>query len=983
MDWTPSLAVRNGAEVETVRFLESSIRGFGKFVERPFRYAAGAQLFVGSNEAGKSTLQRFLLAMLFGLKREDRKRRDYLPEYDLYKPWSGAGYAGSLLYELADGRRFEVRRVFERQDEEVRLFDAISGRELTSEFPLDHRKERPFMQNQLQLSRQLFEATTSMGQQAGRLSEDGAGALRERIQGLLDSGDENLSARAALTRLEQLRERLGSERTPTRGLGALLRQRRDLQLELEEARARHAEVLELHARRDTVATEYGRYERAWEERRRTELVHERRQLAQRLSRLEDLEEEIERLGARLVSYGDVVEVDVSDHPKAREMAAAHSALVQEIQTRRTDLEVAEASLREWRHFETRLSRALGGLDSAGARLLEQRAERLREFIGRVREARNQEEAERRRNRAIVEALQSHHNRDWTDDAFMGQLAATRALLASDDSVERLGELQSSRRAYGRRRLHALGQTSVLVLALGALAAGSWDFINALAWGPWLPLAGALALLFAFFAWSIRGVMAARDRARALDLQMEAVTQRVRQAREWLETVLRSNGMQVPEEIESARREYESLRAQAERISAAGNRERLALESELIELAGALHDQVQRCDLEALSGMRLEPSAGAYGMPPFQEPEPPASTESSDPLELQRLDEDLRRLPALRHACAWAERFALECEARRSRLEQEKLAVEQRQSKAAQVQADLATLLRRNGARDLDDFTLRAGRQGERQELLMLLRPLQREREGILGGETPETMRARLHLLEKTPTQADLFDARRAEDRGDDPADLAVYSLDELGRREDDLAAERERLSERLAARENEGRLPAEIELQAQELEQRIDEERQRLAALQLAMETLEQVSATRHREAAPRMNERVGQIFSRLSLGAHREVRLDEDLTPRVRNDGEGYFGAESLSGGAADQLYFALRVTAGEQLGRTGEFLPLILDDPFVQYDLERLQAALDLVAELSREHQVLFFTCEPGQARSLGERLRTRGVKYGIELL
>jgi uncharacterized protein YhaN len=100
-----------------------------------------------------------------------------------------------------------------------------------------------------------------------------------------------------------------------------------------------------------------------------------------------------------------------------------------------------------------------------------------------------------------------------------------------------------------------------------------------------------------------------------------------------------------------------------------------------------------------------------------------------------------------------------------------------------------------------------------------------------------------------------------------------------------------------------------------------------------------------------------------------------------VRVDGEGYCGAESLSGGAADQLYFALRVTAAEQLARAGEFLPLLLDDPFVQYDPDRLQAGLELVAELAREHQVLFFTCEMEQAEALGERLGAAGVEHAIE--
>jgi uncharacterized protein YhaN len=964
-----------------VRFVEAFIRGFGRFAERPFRFAPGAQLFVGPNEAGKSTLQRFLLAMLFGLKREDRKRRDYLPEYELYGPWSGAPYGGRLVYSLGDGRRFEVHRLFERQQEDIRLFDAVSGRDLSADYPLDHRKERPFLQAQLQLSRQLFEATTSLGQLAGRMSEDGAGALRERIQGLLDSGDENLSARAALTRLERLREHFGSERTPTRGLGMLLRQRRDLQQEMEEAQARHAEILQLHRQRNAVAAEYTRYEKAWEVRRRTELVQERRQLALRLQRVGELDGEIETLTARLASYTEVGELDVTAYSKVREESAALSALTLEIQGRREELEGARSSLEAWRRFASRLSAALGDLDPAGARLLEERAEGLRETIGRVREARRREEEERRRNRTIVEALQQHRGRDWTDDAFMRRLAVTRAQLTDVEAGTTAESARASLRDYRHKRLHVLWQVSLVLGGVVALAALFWRPLHTLPVSAWLPLGAAGLLVLLFCSWRVRGVMAARDQARAAALQAQNAAQRQQEAKDWLAGVLQRHGMGAVEELEAARREYESLRAEAERISAAGSRERSQLEAELASRADALHAQVHRCDLAGLAALRADPQAAARGMPPFEEASGLESPAGDDSAELQRLGEDLRRLPALRHACAWAERLRLECEARQRRVEQEMQALEQRQSRVHQIQDELGTLLRHNGARDVDDFAARVVRHEERQALVALLRPLQHERQGVLGGETPEALRGRLRLLESVASQAGLFDdvPRGAGVQ----EDLSSASLESLGRRKDALAAERAQLGERLAARESEGRFPAEIELQAQEVDEHIAAEKRRLAALQLAMETLEQVTTKRHREAAPRMNERVGEVFARLSRGEHREVRLDEDLTPRVRMDGEGYCGAESLSGGAADQLYFALRVTAGEQLARAGEFLPLLLDDPFVQYDPERLQAGLDLVAELAREHQVCFFTCEVAQAEDLGARLRAAGVEYGLERL
>jgi uncharacterized protein YhaN len=64
-----------------------------------------------------------------------------------------------------------------------------------------------------------------------------------------------------------------------------------------------------------------------------------------------------------------------------------------------------------------------------------------------------------------------------------------------------------------------------------------------------------------------------------------------------------------------------------------------------------------------------------------------------------------------------------------------------------------------------------------------------------------------------------------------------------------------------------------------------------------------------------------------------------------------------ALSQGTLDQLYFSLRLGAGELLSKS-DALPLILDDPFVHYDRLRLREALAILLTLCQTHQVLYFT-------------------------
>jgi uncharacterized protein YhaN len=319
-------------------------------------------------------------------------------------------------------------------------------------------------------------------------------------------------------------------------------------------------------------------------------------------------------------------------------------------------------------------------------------------------------------------------------------------------------------------------------------------------------------------------------------------------------------------------------------------------------------------------------------------------------------------------------------------------------------SELQDILARFGVADLQEFAAMQARHRERQQAEAALLTLESEQSGILGNESLAALRRRVEALATEMHQDDPEDGNPeqpalqlsppwsdaspdGEGGGADVdvrgSDTSVLSLEELNHEVERLAAERAQLEERLTAREREGRTPVEVQLELDEIEVQIEMEERRDQALLLAMETLERVSAQLHREVAPQMNARVGEFFQRLSLGKHEEVLLDETLTPRIRSTGGAFRDVDSLSGGAADQLYFALRVTAGEQLARSGERLPLLLDDPFVQYDPERMAAGMEVVTELARDHQVFFFTCDEAQGEDLLRLARERGLEVGMHRL
>ncbi len=145
-------------------------------------------------------------------------------------------------------------------------------------------------------------------------------------------------------------------------------------------------------------------------------------------------------------------------------------------------------------------------------------------------------------------------------------------------------------------------------------------------------------------------------------------------------------------------------------------------------------------------------------------------------------------------------------------------------------------------------------------------------------------------------------------------------------------------------------------LRKDDLKNRLEDEYQ---ALDLAHNTIEKLSKEIHSEFAPRLNKNLSKTIERITEGKYNRIRVDEDLNISVENPTtKETIKIDSLSGGTIDQLYFALRFSLTNSLDY-GKF-PLILDDCFIQYDNIRLKNIIGLLAEVSKERQVIMFSCQ-----------------------
>jgi uncharacterized protein YhaN len=132
----------------------------------------------------------------------------------------------------------------------------------------------------------------------------------------------------------------------------------------------------------------------------------------------------------------------------------------------------------------------------------------------------------------------------------------------------------------------------------------------------------------------------------------------------------------------------------------------------------------------------------------------------------------------------------------------------------------------------------------------------------------------------------------------------------------------------------------------------------------LAVRLLDRARERFDRERQPEVVRIAGRVFSAMTLGRYKDIRIPLDAEIAVVTADDDLVPATLLSTGAAEQLYLALRVGLISSLGDLGKHLPVLMDDVAVNYDAERLAAASSAVAELSRVRQTVLFTCHAATA-------------------
>lgn len=272
------------------------------------------------------------------------------------------------------------------------------------------------------------------------------------------------------------------------------------------------------------------------------------------------------------------------------------------------------------------------------------------------------------------------------------------------------------------------------------------------------------------------------------------------------------------------------------------------------------------------------------------------------------------------------------------------------------QESLRKILKVNLSRDLDEFKIGLENKGIYEDISVEIKNKRTLLEKTLGGLTLEGLEDELRS----------YDLKEIEKSSELSSEELKKAIDIRKLVISDIRVEKRGIEERLNLLNSRISQLVEIDEEIKRKQEMMTELDDKRESIELARDTIENISKDIHRQFAPTINEKVGKIIENITGGKYRGVKIDDKLEMGIVNPiTREIIHIDSLSGGTIDQLYFSLRFGIIDSIKNQG--LPLILDDCFIQYDDNRLKNMIKFLVDESQRRQIILFTCHRRENRIL----------------
>jgi len=908
-----------------MKILSLEIHGFGKLIERRFDLVPGVNLFLGDNEAGKSTLQQAILALLYGFYQGDRATKPEIEIHRRFQPWikntpSGKGvvYGGSLRYQLDNGQEYIVHRVFQETDMRTRILDALTGRDCSRQFEIKRHGNVLFAKEHLGMEKALFQSSAFVGQAEVRQLID-PHRLSDAIVSILDTTSPDTSALRAMEILDKkIVEEIGTERARVRRLPKARKDLEDLLREKKSYEKDRQEVEEAAVRKKRLEQEI---KKTKSELRRLEVLiisKKLQELESLLNRLTDIEEQLKENGKRLAELKrfsdfplELRDVFLQKKKELEMLNADRLGLHQEKSKVEEKLKKIRREFQNYKEYQKIASRLkweeFRDLKTSWQRAKSRVDELVAEQEQRSRELENRGVA----YKSLLALDSSEVERIKRSDEDLKTLRTEISRIQQE-----IAELKAQNpfpRALKGALISLTGLLTLLALGMGVMGKAPWGW----------PLALGLLLSGGALYWRFRRREKSfqdqlQNHLRELSLHQEKLTN--------LETEQKATfakyGATSLSDLQEKRIELLKLGARSDELRKA--------KEELAKIEGEILQHLRLINIE-------EVSAGV----------------------LEKVDNGFRTYTSMQGSIKDLEESIQGYQKRIKKLEDNIQSIEL-SLKETLTKAQIFEPIGEESFRIFEEYCNKKRQYDSLKEAITSQRRLKQE---ILGDRTMGQLEENILEL-KTKKEALLANypqARGAE--SPKPLKELENRYQALNRRREEMEKEVERLEERIATVLSKHRPLAELEEEVALKEAEVRRLEDLREALQLARDIIGEVAEEVHRDFAPQLNKAVAEGLRLITDGKYDQAFVDpKDFAVRLKIPETGEVEEVSvLSLGTREQVYLLLRIGIAKLLSANRESIPLILDDPFVHFDQKRLARMLEFLRRLAHQTQILLFTKDP----------------------
>lgn len=185
------------------------VNSFGKLNNKDINLSDKLNIIYGKNEAGKSTLLKFIQNIFYGTSK-NKKGKSY-SDYELYKPWNTEDFSGKIKYILDNGEEYEVYREFGKKN--PKIFNG-NMEDISKNYNIDKNTGSQFFYEQTKVDEFMFLSSIVSMQQEVRLNKQDQNVFVQKIANLAGTGDDSISYKKAIEKLNKKQlDEIGTDRS--------------------------------------------------------------------------------------------------------------------------------------------------------------------------------------------------------------------------------------------------------------------------------------------------------------------------------------------------------------------------------------------------------------------------------------------------------------------------------------------------------------------------------------------------------------------------------------------------------------------------------------------------------------------------------------------------------------------------------------------------------------------------------------------------